>query len=329
MTKKYQIAVIGPIPRDHITTYKGRVIEKYGCITHPTVVLSNLLGDSAQIISVSHIRKVDEPAIMAILKDLPGVDVRYVDSEQDQGDVIELRFLDQTERVKSMRAFMNPITVNDVKNILDSDVFLFLPVTDFEVALETLKFIKEHSDGLIIFDAHGPTKTVTALGDRLSKFWIDRDLWLPYIDILKMNRKETRYCWLKKRYTLDQLENDIPLDATELPNFAKHCLKYGVKALYITHDVKGCLVYTEDANGELREETVPGVPVDNIIDSTGCGDAFAGGLAYGLLTTNNDYIKAAQYANALGAQALQAINFEGFKSLKETEQIIHNTYDTK
>ena len=325
MTKEYKIAVIGPIPRDRIITYKGQEIRKYGCITHPVVVLSKLLGESADITPVSHIRKIDEPAIKQILQDLPGVDMQYVSSEKDQGDVIELRFIDQTERVKIMKGFMNPITVEDVKNILDSDVFLFLPVTEFEVSLDTLKFVKEHSDGLVIFDAHGPTKAMTGLGDRLSKFWIDRDLWLPYIDILKMNRKETKYCWFKKRYSLEQLEDDAPLDAAELPNLARHCFKFGVKALYITWDVKGCLVYTPDENGEPQEQLVAPVKVDNMVDSTGCGDSFAGGLTFSLLKSS-DYIKAAQYGNALGAQCAQGPGFNCFKSLAETNEIIRNTY---
>ena len=328
MNKKYKIAVIGPIPRDHIITYKGQEISKYGGISHPIFVLSKLFDQKAEIIPVTHIRKIDEPAIKKLLQDLPGVNMQHINSEQDQGDVIELRFLDQTERVKSMRAFMNPITIADVKNILDSDLFLFLPVSDFEVSLNTLKFIKEHTNSTIIFDAHGPTKIMTGLGDRLSKFWIDRDLWLPYIDILKMNRKETKYCWYKKRYSLEQLENEIQLDKNELPNLARHCFKFGVKALYITWDIHGCLVYTPDQNGEPQEHVVEPVEVDNIIDSTGCGDAFAGGLAFGLLTTN-DYIKAAQFGNALGAQCTQGTNHNGFKPYAETIKQIQQTYQVK
>lgn len=325
MAEKYQIAVLGPIPRDHITSYKGQVIEKYGCITHPVVVLSKLFGEDARILPVTHIRKIDESTIKEILQVLPGVDLQYISSEADCGDVIRLRFLDQTERVKTMLAFMNPIVIDDVKNILDSDAFVFLPVTDFEIALETLKFVKEHSEGLIVFDAHGPTKTVTALGDRLSKFWIERAQWLPYIDVLKMNLKEARYCWFKKRYnTLEELEDATPLDVAELPNFARYCFRFGVQVLYITLDVSGCLVYSME-DGELREELVPAVPVDDIVDSTGCGDSFAGGLIFGLLTTN-DYVKAAQFANALGAQCLQGSGFEGFESLARTQQIIAGTY---
>jgi len=36
-------------------------------------------------------------------------------------------------------------------------VFVFIPISDYEIALDTLKFLKKKSKGLIVFDAHGPT----------------------------------------------------------------------------------------------------------------------------------------------------------------------------
>ncbi|MBN2690134.1 MAG: carbohydrate kinase family protein [Gammaproteobacteria bacterium] len=324
--KKYKIAVIGPIPRDHITTYKGQEVDKYGCITHPIVVLSKLFGDEADIYPVTHIRKSDLEPISKIFSDLPGVKQDYIYTKHDGGDIINLRFIDQNERVKTMTGFMPPITSEDIKPLLDSDLFLFLPVTDFEIPLETLKSIKQHSNGITILDAHGPTKTMTVLGDRLLKLWIDRDNWLPYIDVLKMNLNEAKCCWFKTDCELEELEEDEPLPLEEIPNFARHCFKFGVKALYITLDVRGALVYFQD-NGDLKEVLVPAVPVDimNIVDSTGCGDTFAGGLAYSLLT-NGDYVEAAKYANVMGAQCLQGVSFESFQPLTEVKKVIENTY---
>ena len=39
--------------------------------------------------------------------------------------------------------------------------------------------------------------------------------------------------------------------------------------------------------------------MQHVIDTTGCGDSFAGGLAFGFLDGNRDYVKAAKFANAL------------------------------
>ena len=73
---------------------------------------------------------------------------------------------------------------------------------------------------------------------------------------------------------------------------------------------------------KLREEMVAPVHVDQVIDTTGCGDSFAGGLGFGLLQKPKDYIGAARFGNALGALRTQGKTFSVFKSLKETEQII-------
>ena len=101
---------------------------------------------------------------------------------------------------------MNPIIEADLKHVLDADVFVCVPITDYEIPLETLKYIKANSEAPIIFDAHGPTNIVTTTGDRLIRYWIDRDLWLPYIDVLKMNLEESRCCWFEKEYNLEDLK---------------------------------------------------------------------------------------------------------------------------
>ena len=98
MNKKYQIAILGPIPRDHITTYKGKVIEKYGCITHPVIVLSHLFGDEAHIIPVSHIREVD--VILHVIRDFHEV-------SENMDELFELldqysKLTDSFERVLNM-----------------------------------------------------------------------------------------------------------------------------------------------------------------------------------------------------------------------------------
>ena len=312
MNLKYKIAVLGPIPKDHITTYGGEVIEKYGGVNHPTIALARLLNENATIIPVTHIRKCDVEPIKEILRPYSNINLQHIDSRQDQGDVIQLRFVDLNQRIEKQSGSMNPITPDDMKDLLDCDAFVIVPVTDFEVPLATLKFIKQNSAGLVLFDAHGPTTTLTAYGDRLPKFWSDLDDWLPYIDILKMNLQEAKCCWPGL-----SAKND-------LIKFGKHCLDKGIKALYITLDAGGCSVYFR-SNYLLYEIPVPGIKVKNPVDSTGCGDSFAAGVAFGVLKTG-DYIQAARYGNALGAQRIQGKTFDVFKSLAETEQMIRETY---
>ena len=37
MANSFNVAVLGPIPRDHITTYQNEVVDKYGCVVYTAV----------------------------------------------------------------------------------------------------------------------------------------------------------------------------------------------------------------------------------------------------------------------------------------------------
>ena len=322
---KYNVAVLGPIPRDHITTHHGEEIEKYGCATHTAIGLARLLGKEGTVHLVSHVRKRDEGPVKDILSEYDNINISNITSDADQGDVISLKFIDQNNRLEKQTGFMNPIVPNDLKSVLHCDVFVCVPITDYEVPLETLKFIKEKSKGLIIFDAHGPTNTITISGDRKIRFWIDRDQWLPYIDILKMNLEESKCSWFKKEYKLKDLGHFDEEDTSHLEPFGVHCIQHGLKSLIVTLDSSGSAVFYSKA-GEVCQEMVKSVKVDHVIDTTGCGDSFAGGLGFGLLGNPDNYIRAAKYANALGALRTQGRTFEVFKNKEETDQILMSNY---
>lgn len=319
-------AVLGPIPRDHITTHRGEVIEKYGCAMHTAIGLSRLLGDTGTVHLVSHVRKRDEAAVKEILADYPNIDVSHITSDADQGDVIRLRFVDQNNRIEKQTGFMNPIIPEDVKDLMHCEVFVCVPITDYEVPLETLKYIKANSKGSIIFDAHGPTNAISTKGDRLLKFWIDRDQWLPYIDVLKMNLEESNCSWFAKEINPENLKGFDETDISHLPAFARHAIKRGIQSLIVTLDSSGSAVFFKK-DGQVHQEIVKAIWVEHVVDTTGCGDSFAGGLGFGLLIKPGDYIHAVKYANALGAQRTQGKTFEVFKDRKTTDAMIAENYN--
>ncbi len=320
-----RIAILGPIPRDHIVTHQGDLIQKWGCVTHPVIALATMAGDRMEIIPVSHLRQVDLDNVMEIFQGYSGINTKFISTKNDQGDIISLRFLDMNNRVERQTGFMDPIMPDDVKKLLDCKVFVFIPISDYEISLDTLKFLKKKSKGIVVFDAHGPTTSCLVNGERQRKFWIDRDQWLPYIDVLKMNLEEAHASWFKKEYESVDFSETPDVDRDLLRTFAVHCLSKGVKCVYITVDSRGCLVYYME-RGKLKEEMVEAVKVDNVVDTTGCGDSFAGGVGFGLLQKPKDYIGAARYGNALGALRTQGKTFAVFKSLDETNKIIKETY---
>jgi sugar/nucleoside kinase (ribokinase family) len=318
-----KVAVLGPIPRDQVETHVGERFHKYGCALYTVVALSALLDTHDTIVPISHVRRQDEGPIKKILESFPNIDTSGITSSADQGDVVELRYIDQNRRVERQTSFMNPILPADIDQVLDADVFVCVPITDYEVGQPTLRHIKEQSNALVVLDAHGPATTLTRSGERHPRVWADQDAWLPYVDILKMNLDEASSTWLGAS---GELAADPPtLSDEQLHNLAGYCLDRGVGALCVTLDERGCVACFRDGSGGVAEEFVDRIEVQHVVDTTGAGDSFAGGLAYGYLAYR-DYVVACQYGNAMGAQRCTGTDLNIYLSRKETERQIHAAY---
>jgi sugar/nucleoside kinase (ribokinase family) len=318
-----KIAVLGPIPRDQIVTHAGERFRKYGCVMYTAVALSALLDAGDTIVPISHVRRQDEGPIKQILASFPNIDTSGITSPTDQGDVVELRYIDQNSRVERQMSFMNPVLPADIDHVLDADMFVCVPITDYEVGQPTLRHIKEHSRATVVLDAHGPATTLTRSGERHPRVWADQDVWLPYIDILKMNLDEASSMWLGESA---ELAADPPRPGDEeLRDLARHCLDRGVGAVCVTLDERGCVAFFRDGSGEVAGELVDPIEVEHVVDTTGAGDSFAGGLAYGYLAYR-DYVVACQYGNAMGAQRCAGTDLNVYLSREETERQIRTAY---
>ena len=300
-------------------------MQKYGCAIYTAAALASLGGEELDVHLVSHVRKVDRDGIVAMFDGYSNVDTQHIDDAQDKGDIITLTYLDQNRREETQTGFMNPILPEDIEPLLDSKAFVFVPITDFEVPLETLKYIKANSDAPIVFDAHGPTVCCSKFGKRHHKFWVDRDRWLPYIDLLKMNLEEARCCWFREEVDLDRLADNEEIDRAQLPEFARDCLDKGVRAVFVTLDEEGCAVFYKDDAGGMVEVIVPRIVIEDVVDTTGCGDSFAGGLAFGYLQTGS-FVKAAQFGNYAGAMRCTSIELDIYGTIEEAEERLAQTY---
>ena len=119
-----RIAIVGPIPRDHIVTHQGDLIQKWGCVTHPVMALSAMAGEQIEIIPVSHVRNVDNDNVKEVFKGAKGVNTSRITSLNDQGDIISLKFIDMNNRLERQTGFMDPIVASDFESIDYCDLFV-------------------------------------------------------------------------------------------------------------------------------------------------------------------------------------------------------------
>ncbi len=318
-----KVAVLGPIPRDQVVTHAGERFHKYGCVMYTAVALSALLDAGDTIVPISHVRRKDEGPIKQILGSFPNIDTSGITSSADQGDVVELRHVDQVRRVERQTSFMNPVLPADVDKALDADMFVCVPITDYEVGQPTLRYIKEHSRATVVLDAHGPATTLTRSGERHPRVWADLDVWLPYVDILKMNLDEASSTWLSESA---EVTADPPrLSDEQLRDLGYRCLDRGVGAVCVTLDERGCVAFFRDGSAGVAGEFVDRIGVDHVVDTTGAGDSFAAGLAYGYLEYR-DYVVACRYGNAMGAQRVAGTDLDVYLPREETERQILAAY---
>lgn len=173
-------------------------------------------------------------------------------------------------------------------------------------------------------DTEGARKVfVNTWGAREHRLWADRDAWLPSIDILKMNLEEAGCSWMPGPG--DDRKPGDPIAVDQLPDFAAHVLGQGVKAVCVTLDQEGCVAYTLDDSGALLSHVVPRIPIEDVVDTTGCGDSFAAGMAFGYLQ-DGDIVRACQYGNAMGAQRASASELDGYLPLAQTDAQLAQTY---
>ncbi len=98
-------------------------------------------------------------------------------------------------------------------------------------------------------------------------------------------------------------------------SIAKHLLSKGPELVVITLGRAGCCLADAD-----RFISVPGFSV-NVVDTTGAGDAFHGGLAYGLMM-NWDLETVGRFANACGALCCTRFGARGGYRLEDVRSFM-------
>ena len=319
------VAVLGPIPRDRIVTHRGEVFEKYGCALYTVAALSALMEPTDRICPIVHVRKQDEEAIKDLLAPMPNVDLTGIRSDTDRGDIVQLTYEDQNTRIEHQTGFMSPILPSDVEFALDAEAFVCVPSPTTRWARRRWNTSGPTARASILLDGHGPVSTLTLGGERSTGCGPSATPGCPH----RHPQDEPGGGGLqlvppggRGRHRLDGPADDRVRDAARSPSTACDA---GCKRSASPSTSTAAWPTGSTATGELEEHVVPRIPVENVVDTTGCGDSFAAGMAFGYLF-GRDIVKACQYGNAMGAQRCAGSELSIYLPRAETDAQIERTY---
>jgi sugar/nucleoside kinase (ribokinase family) len=175
---------------------------------------------------------------------------------------------------------------------IDADVII---ITSYigHIGINVLKTLKTE-DNLLALDAQGYTKYKKQDGSLTYVPWLEKEEYLKYVDLLKLNASELYY--LTGKTTI---------------NSASELLKLGPKIVTLTLGTKGAYVFYDK-----KYMKVPVYENIKFVDKVGVGDVYTTAFAIKYKETQN-IVDAAYFAAAATSYCVEKVGDSGIANLKK------------
>lgn len=282
------LTIVGTIAFDSIKTPFGEVEKVIGGAATYTAWAASYLYDHIQLVSIigddwpsPELKKMEARGI-----DLAGVNIVKDGKSFFWAGEYDKNMIDRTTLITELNVLedFDPVLPEDYK---DSQ-FLMLGNLTPQVQLRVMEQMEDRP-AFIAMDT--------------MNFWIDiaRDeleAAIRQVDLLSINDEEARL--LSGKYNLVEAAESI--------------MKYGLRYLIIKKGEHGALLFGED-----KMFFAPALPLSSIVDPTGAGDSFAGGLMGYLARQSsvdfNTMKKGLIYGAAMGSFCVEDFSLERLQNL--------------
>jgi len=281
-----KIGVIGTIVKDHIYLANGKEVRSYGGIYYTLSILGNLLRAEDQIYPVCFLGKDLYDDVLTRLSQYKNIKTSTIEKITQKNTTVKLLYKNLESRDEFITHLMPPIEFDHIQKIEGIDIWLINFITGFEISLDTINKFCEQGSGIIYVDFHSLSLDINQKGQRIPRKLPNWGQWIRGIDVLQMNDAEAAI-----------LNESTNLSHEELIKFGRDVIKKNIKIFHITRGSKGSLLFYQDNQG-VHDVEFPAKEVDEVIDVTGCGDAFAAGFLVHYCN-HKDIIAATRYANSI------------------------------
>ena len=275
------IVIIGPLTQDQIITPNSKTSTTGGASYFQSFVFEEFNIDYVIIANFNNLDLIKDVPNLANLIPIVGDDTHYFINKYPNKDNLDIR--------EQYSNFANiPILKSDLESVLEDisqiDAFILNPLNRYDFPIETIIYLKS----------------------------LDIPIYLSIQGLLRLPDEkidDKNYSIkLEKPDNLDEILNGIEglfLDEAEAKIVFSEDT-YDIGEIIITNASEGSRIICD------KEIKIEAVKVDNIIDSTGCGDTYMAAYILKRLLSNSPK-EAGEFASLIASEKL--MSFGPYKSL--------------
>ena len=267
------IGIIGTINHDKITMPNGLQINDLGGILYNITVLADLIGEKDLLFPISQIGADYYDKMKELLALRAGVKTCGISISPKGTSKNEICYDSSMEKIERLTNHINPISFEQIEPNLGVDALLVNFIVGDDISLDTMRMIRTRFSGLLYLDVHNLCLGIDRKGFRQPRAPDNWQGWIEMFDIVQMNDVEAHLLAGRILNTID-----------DYIDFGEKLLPLGPYTLIITRGPRGSITVFRD-NSKIESIVTPPERVPKMVDTTGCGDAFAAGFLVAYLTT--------------------------------------------
>ena len=278
------IVVIGPLTQDQIITPNSKTSATGGASYFQSFVFEEFNIDYVVAANFNNLDLIKDFPNLANLIPIVGGDTHYFINEYPKKDNSDIR-------VQYSNFADIPILKSDLEFVLENvsqvDAFILNPLNRFDFPIETINYLKSFNIPIYLSIQGLLRLPDEKIDDKNYSIKLEKPDNLDEI----LNGIEGLF--------LDENEAKIIFDRDDFD-------KYDIGEIVITNASEGSRIISD---GEIKIEAIE---VDNIIDSTGCGDTYMAAYILKRLLLNSPK-EAGEFASLIASEKL--MSFGPYKSL--------------